>query len=68
MMTKSEQRKMRKLEIDNEMYQRAFNRHMDVYREISLENIQMRARLAHLEGVLLELGKEIQEVNFTCNL
>lgn len=60
MMTKSEQRKMRKLEIDIDQYQRAFDRHMDVYREISLENIQLRAMIEHVEEVLLELGKEIQ--------
>ena len=60
MMTKSEQRKMRKLEIDIEQYKAALHRHMDVYREISLENIQLRARIEHIEEVLLELGKEIQ--------
>lgn len=62
MMTKAEQRKMRKLEIDIEQYQAAFNRHMDVYREISFENIHLRARIEHIEEVLLELGKEIQGV------
>lgn len=60
-MTKSEQRKMRKIEIENEQYQYAFSRHMDVYREISLENIHLRARIEHIEEVLLSLRLEIQE-------
>ena len=49
MMTKAEQRKMRHLEIMVDEQRAAISRHMEVYREISLENIELRSSIAHIE-------------------
>ena len=59
-MTKAEARKMRRLEIQVEELQAANVRHLDVYREISLENIELRTRIAYIEEIALELAAEIQ--------
>lgn len=59
-MTKTEARKMRRLEIQVEELQAANARHLDVYREISLENIELRTRIAHIEEIALALADEIQ--------
>lgn len=61
-MTKSEQRKMRRLEIMVDEQRSAISRHMEVYREISLENIELRSRIAHIEEMALALASEIQGV------
>ena len=59
-MTKSEQRKMRRLEIMVEEQQAAISRHIEVYREISLENLELRSRIAHIEEIALALADEIR--------
>ena len=59
-MTKAEQRKMRRLEIKIEEQQAAILRHLEVYREISLENIELRSRIEHIEEIALALAAEIQ--------
>ena len=59
-MTKAEQRKMRRLEIQIEEQQASLSRHMEVYREISLENIELRTRIAHIEEIALALAAEMR--------
>lgn len=59
-MTKAEARKMRRLEIQVEELQAANVRHLDVYREISLENIELRTRIAYIEEIALALADEIR--------
>ena len=59
-MTKAEQRKMRRLEIKIEEQQAAILRHLEVYREISLENLELRSRIAHIEEIALALADEIR--------
>ena len=59
-MTKAEQRKMRRLEIKIEEQQAAISRHMEVYREICTENLELRARIAHIEEIALALADEIR--------
>ena len=59
-MTKSEARKMRRLEIQIEELQAANSRHLDVYREIIMENIALRTRITYIEEIALELAAEIQ--------
>lgn len=60
-MTKAEQRKMRRLEIMVDEQRAAISRNMEVYREISLENIELRIRIAHIEEMALALAAEIKE-------
>ena len=51
---------MRRLEIKIEEQQAAILRHLEVYREISLENLELRSRIAHIEEIALALADEIQ--------
>ena len=51
---------MRRLEIKIEEQQAAISRHMEVYREICTENLELRARIAHIEEIALALADEIR--------
>lgn len=59
-MTKTEQRKMRQLELRNQELEARFIRDMEVYRENATEIIDLRARLAYVEELVIEMSKALK--------
>ena len=59
-MTKSEQRKIRQLELRNQELEARFSHDMDIYRENATEIIDMRARLAYVEELVVEMSKTLK--------
>lgn len=56
-MTKSEQRKIRQLELRNQELEARFSHDMDVYRENATEIIDLRSLLAYLDELVVEMSK-----------
>ena len=56
-MTKAEQRKMRRIELRNQELEDRFSHDMDIYRENATEIIDLRARLAYLDELVIEMSK-----------
>lgn len=54
-MTAAERRYVRKLELKIEEYEERRKHDMDIYREQSLEIIELRARLAYMEEIAREM-------------
>ena len=59
-MTRAEERKMRRLEARIAELEKAITRHLDVYRVVQLENIEMRARMEELQQTAYEMVHIIQ--------
>ena len=59
-MTKAEQRKMRQLELRNQELEARFSHDMDIYRENATEIIDLRARLAYIEELVVEMSKALK--------
>ena len=59
-MTKAEQRKMRQLELRNQELEARFSHDMDIYRENATEIIDLRARLAYVEELVVEMSKALK--------
>lgn len=59
-LTKIEQRKMRKIELRNQELEARFSHDIDVYRENATEIIDLRARLAYLEELVVEMSKALK--------
>ena len=59
-MTKPEQRKIRQLELRNQELEARFSHDMDIYRENATEIIDLRARLAYLEELVVEMSKALK--------
>ena len=56
-LTKAEQRKMRKIELRNQELEARFSHDMDIYRENATDIIDLRARLAYLDELVVEMSK-----------
>lgn len=55
MMTKAEQRKMERLEIDNRLLRETNNKHIAVYRDNLDEIITLKSKLEMANNILTEL-------------
>ena len=51
-MTKQEQQKMRRLELENEQLRQLNNRHIDVYRDMVIEMIELKTKLQLIEDAI----------------
>ena len=59
-LTKAEQRKMRQLELRNQELEARFSHDMDIYRENATEIIDLRARLAYVEELVVEISQTMK--------
>ena len=51
---------MRKIELRNQELEARFSHDMDVYRENATEIIDLRARLAYLDELVVEMSKALK--------
>ena len=51
-MSKQEQQKMRRLEIENEQLRQMNNRHIEVYRDMAIEMIELKTKLQLIEEAI----------------
>jgi hypothetical protein len=51
-MTKQEQQKMRRLELENEQLRKINNYHIDVYRDMAIEMIELKTKLQLIEEAI----------------
>ena len=58
-MTRAEERKMRRLEARIAELEKAITRHLDVYRVVAFENVEMSLKLAELEQIAIEMQRAI---------
>ena len=56
-MTAKEQAKLRRLELENEQLRQQHLRHIEVYRDQSLELIELRAQIQLLREILQEASQ-----------
>lgn len=61
-MTKAEQRKMQKLEIENAELRRMNSKHIQVYGELVGELITLRARNAYVNELLIEALNDVESM------
>ena len=59
-LTKAEQRKMRKIELRNQELEARFSHDMDIYRENATEIIDLRTRLAYIEELVVEISQTMK--------
>jgi hypothetical protein len=58
-MTKSEQRKLQRLEIENQELRRMNSRHIEVYGDLIRELITLRSRNEYVNQLLTEALREV---------
>ena len=56
-MTAKEQAKLRRLELENEQLRQQHMRHIEVYRDQSIELIELRAQIQLLRDILQEASQ-----------